>query len=448
MKQHITISVSNAVLPPRPVRSWLSFLGDRSSETDVFHPRIDELLRRYRIPVWVTREYSRASHRDWSPEEIQSGLNSIYRLILRESRRVPSELVNQISMLPFVRYARLGNAVGAALPTMELSVFRQRRSSLGASIGIEDARGYTEGDPSIRIAVLDTGVCLKHPELRGILEPGFDCVDLSKGMDEKALKDFVGDSLEMDPVPEDEVGHGTHVSGIISAQGIAMTRGVAPRCRIVPVRALAAMSKGSQLIGAGLEDNINSAVKWAVDHGRADVINMSLGIKHEGGGLPHKEVVDYARRKGVSIVAASGNDGRRAYYYPGALRHVIATAASDETGQPASFSTYGDQVSIMAPGTNIYSSFLDTKYASASGTSQAAPFVTGAIALMKSFAKQRGRNLKDPQIKQILKNTADKLDRSFKHPKAGFGQLNVADAMRLLEYRLGGRRAAPYRTYA
>jgi thermitase len=433
------MSVSDGVLPPQPVRSWLSFMADRSSATELFHPAVDEILRHYRVPVWVTREYSRANHRNWSPEEIQSGLNNIYRLVLRENLRMPRELIDRINLLPFVRYARLGRVVGSALPAMEFSVFRGGKSwPSAASIGLEDAHGYTQGDQAIRIAVLDTGVCLKHPDLRAVIEPGFDCVDLSKGMDEEALKDFVGDSLDMDPVPEDEVGHGTHVSGIIAGQGKGMPLGVAPRCRIVPVRALAAMRKGKQLMGAGLEDNINSAVKWAVDHGRADVLNMSLGIKHEGGGLPHKEVVDYARRKGVSIVAASGNDGRREYYYPGALRHVIATAAADEVGQPASFSTYGDQVSIMAPGTNIYSSFLDNGYAMASGTSQAAPFVTGAIGLMKSFAKQLGQTLRDSQIKHVLKNTADKVDKSFKHPKAGFGQLNISDAMRLLEYRFSG----------
>lgn len=439
MKQHIIMSVVDGIYPQSEVRSWLSFLADRSSATGVFHPALNSILRRFRMPVWVTREYSRANHRNWSPEEIQSGLNNIYRLILREDMQVPPELVKQINLLPFVRYARLGNTVGAPLPAMDLSAFRGgRRWPEADCIGLDDARGYTEGNPAIRIAVLDTGVCLEHPELRSALEPGFDCVDLSRGMDEEALKEFVGDFLDMDDVPEDEVGHGTHVSGIIGARGINMPTGVAPRCRIVPVRTLAAMRKGNQIFGAGLEDNINSAIKWAVDHGRADVLNMSLGIKHEGGGLPHKEVVDYARRKGVTIIAASGNDGRRAYYYPGALRHVIATAAADENGQPASFSTYGDQVSIMAPGTNIYSSFLDNNYAVASGTSQAAPFVAGAVGLMKSFARELGRSLKDSQIKHVLKNTADKVDKSFKHPKAGFGQLNIADALRLLEHRLSG----------
>jgi subtilisin family serine protease len=71
-------------------------------------------------------------------------------------------------------------------------------------------------------------------------------------------------------------------------------------------------------VGAGLIDNINAGVKWAIDQG-ADVINMSLGVQYTGGGLPHEEVVEYARRKGVTIVAASGNDEQEALYYPGAF---------------------------------------------------------------------------------------------------------------------------------
>ena len=68
------------------------------------------------------------------------------------------------------------------------------------------------------------------------------------------------------------------------------------------------MRRGARKIGAGLVENINVGLKWAIDQG-ADVVNMSLGIRHVGGGLPHQEVIDYAARKGVTVVAASGNDG-------------------------------------------------------------------------------------------------------------------------------------------
>lgn len=99
--------------------------------------------------------------------------------------------------------------------------------------------------------------------------------------------------------------------------------------------------------------------------------------------------MNYAQRKGVTVVAASGNDGRMELYYPGALPSVIAVGAADDRGEVADFSTYGDHVSFIAPGVDVYSSSLGNGYAFSTGTSHAAPFVTGAIALMKSYARAK-----------------------------------------------------------
>jgi subtilisin family serine protease len=151
-------------------------------------------------------------------------------------------------------------------------------------------------------------------------------------------------------------------------------------------------------------------------------------------------VIDYAKRKGVTVIAAAGNDGQEALYYPGALPHVIAVGAVDERDDVAPFSTYGRQVSFVAPGTNIYSTFLGNEYAHSSGTSHATPFVTGGVALLKSFAKTKhGVNLSDSQIKHVLKHSADRVDAAFKHPKAGFGRINLLDAVKLLESKLSSR---------
>ena len=130
---------------------------------------------------------------------------------------------------------------------------------------------------------------------------------------------------------------------------------------------------------------------------------MSLGVKHEGGGLPHREVIDYAHRKGVTIVAASGNDGQQEMYYPGAFKTVIAVGAMAAAGSVADFSTYGDQVSFIAPGVDVYSTSLDDDYAFSTGTSHAAPFVTGAVAMLKSYAREQGRTLTDAQIEAVGK---------------------------------------------
>jgi thermitase len=232
------------------------------------------------------------------------------------------------------------------------------------------------------------------------------------------------------------VGHGTHVAGIIAGKGIKIAKGVAPKCKIIPVRVLGAMKQGDTKVGAGLVDNINTGIKWAVDNG-AHIINMSLGIKHEGGGLPHEEVINYALKKGVTVIAASGNDGTNDKYYPGALPEVIAVGAIDEMGRTATFSTYGWHVSIVAPGTNIMSAYTNNKYAISSGTSQAAPFVAGVVALLKSYALDfAGVLLKDHQIKYLLKRTADKIDKDIKNERQGFGKLNALDAIKLLKYKL------------
>ena len=379
----------------------------------------------------MTREYHPASAQ-WTPDEYAHGLQRVFRLILQQDKRLPDDLADAITLLPEVEYARAGTVAVTQLPTpsaqsMSVSTDHESREA----IFLPEAHRWSQGDERVTIAVLDSGVCLTHPELSGMLLPGYDFVDILNGADE-----FLGDAVEADPDPTDEVGHGTHVAGIVAAKGKNMPEGVAPLCRILPVRVLGALRQGERRVGAGLIDNINIALKWAVDNG-ADIINMSFGIKHEGGGLPHREVVEYALSQGATLVAATGNDGQDALYYPGALPGVIAVGAAESDGEKASFSTYGPQVTLVAPGTEVFSAYREDGYAYASGTSQAAPFVSGAAALLKSYALERGgHRLSDQQIKHLLKHTADRHDSRFRTRQTGYGQINVADALRLLDYRL------------
>jgi subtilisin family serine protease len=409
---------------------WEDVIGDKPAETAILEPRLARVLARHRVPVWLTHGYAPDGDR-WSAAEVASGLDRIYRLVLQENTDIPPALIRDIRLLPYVEYVRPGRIGTADLPEPRPAAMNVRTDQRSRdAIYLEQAHEYTRGDDAITIAVLDTGVWVTHPELAARMQPGRDFVDILDG-----AGTFIGDYLDADDDPTDAVGHGTHVAGIVVARGVGMPDGVAPRCRLLPVRVLGAMRQGERRVGAGLIDNINSAIKWAVDQG-ADVINMSLGIRRSGGGLPHAEVIDYAKRKGVTVVAAAGNDGQEQLYYPGALEHVIAVGAVDESGDVASFSTFGAQVSMVAPGTNIYSSYLDDDYAFSTGTSHATPFVTGAVALLKSYARSRGRSLSDGQVKHVLKHSADRVGTTFKDRKAGFGRLNLLDAMRLLEHKL------------
>ncbi len=432
MKPHIKLKIRRG-FPIAKLPNWQDGLSDlRRAQTHI-HPSIDSLFAAYDLPVWATQEYQPA-HQDWDATEQASGLDRVYRLILQQQRNIPHRLMQDLANLPIVEEVQKGIIAQSDLPKLlpqQMSITTNERSR--RAIYLDEAHRYSLGHPDITVAVLDTGITLSHPELQEVLLPGYDFVDIIDG----AAK-FVGDYLGYDDVPDDEVGHGTHVAGIIAGKGINMPLGVVPKCKILPVRVLGAMKRGSKRVGAGLVDNINTGIKWAIDQG-ADVINMSLGIQHTGGGLPHQDVVKYADRRGVTIVAASGNDGQEQLYYPGALPYVIAVGAVDELGDMAHFSTYGKQVDFVAPGTNIYSTYLNHDYAFSTGTSHASPFVSGAVAMLKSYGLQkRGERLSDSQVKYLLKHTADRIDSRFKHRKAGFGKLNLIDALRLLEYKLLG----------
>ncbi|MEZ0609608.1 S8 family serine peptidase [Fibrella sp. WM1] len=430
MKPHLIVKLHRPVaqrLPPwqDALTTLVGALPDR------LVPGIDELLAAAQLPVIVTSEHRPASGGAWSDEEVASGINRIYRLILKQNQAIPPRLIDQIQLLPDVEYVRLGGIGESPLPDRQVTAQSVRPERKPDPLHIGEAQRYSTGDPTIRIAILDTGIDTEHPEIKHALGPGMDFVNIIDGANE-----FIGDFLDYDEAPGDEVGHGTHVAGIVAGMGRQMPVGVVPNCKLLPVRVLGAMRNGNDVVGAGLIDNINTGIKWAVDQG-VDLINMSLGIRHDGGGLPHAEVIDYALRKGVTVVAASGNDGTKASYYPGALPGVIAVGAIDEHDDMAPFSTYGEQVSFVAPGTNIYSSYREHGYAFASGTSQAAPFVTGSIALLKSFARTRQRTLTDRQVKYLLKRTADRPDQRLRTDRWGYGRINLLDAVRLLDYKLG-----------
>jgi subtilisin family serine protease len=432
MKQHYVVKFHSPLGDSDRIPYWEDFITDKAVVRDRANAQIDRVMDDIAAKFWVTREY-RLAHPQPTAEEINAGLERTYRLILQADYDLPPTLTERIRLLPSVENVRELHVTEAPLPRPELATQATLAIKRAADlIYLRSAQMFTQGNSRVKIAVLDTGVDLDHPELKGRIAQGADFVNL-EGLDTRG---FVGDFTGYDDVPDDEVGHGTHVAGIIAARGLKMEEGVAPRCSLIAVRVLATMKDGDRLVGAGIVDNINTGIKWAVDHG-ADIINMSLGIRHVGGGLPHQDVIHYALAKNVTVVAASGNDGSAEAYYPGALDGVFAIGATDEQGQVAGFTSYGARIMVVAPGSRIYSSFAHHGYAFASGTSQAAPFVTGAIALMKSYAVERGTKLTNKMIRDILKHTSERVDRQPRSIRAGYGLINLADAFRLLQHQLG-----------
>jgi subtilisin family serine protease len=431
MKPHLVVKLYKRLADDDDVPDWLEFIHDKSFVKESLLPEFDRVMRDAGARFWVASEHTATGPGEaWTPDEVKHGLDRSYRVILQDDYDLPPDLIARIQRVPGVEASHDVGIGEAEIPRNLATQSSVAPSRAGELIGLDVARALTRGDPDVHVAVLDTGVNLDHHELEGKLLPGEDFVNLA-GLDTTG---FIGDFMGYDDVPEDEVGHGTHVSGIIAARGIQMDEGVAPNVRIIPVRVLATMKSGDRLVGAGIIDNINTGIKWAVDNG-AHVINMSLGIRHAGGGLPHEDVIRYALSKNVTVVAASGNDGTAERYYPGALPGVIAVGAVDQTGAVTPFTSYGASITVVAPGTNIYSSFAHNTYAFASGTSQAAPFVTGAAALLHSFARTAGRRIGFREVTKILRDTADRADAQVRTERAGYGLINLADALKLLAHQ-------------
>ena len=212
------------------------------------------------------------------------------------------------------------------------------------------------GERTTIVAVVDTGVQLKHPDLAVRLVPG---------------RDFVNN----DATPADDNGHGTSVAGVIAAtaNSIGVT-GMCNRCRIMPVKALAANGTGLWTVAA-------KGIIWAADHG-ADVINLSFG--GPTGGAVLQNAIRYARSKGAVVVGAAGNYGTTAAFYPGAFPEVISVAASTPDDLRYDWSNSSTSwVEVSAPGCT-WTSKWHSQFGGFCGTSAATPMVSGIAALVRS----------------------------------------------------------------
>lgn len=258
----------------------------------------------------------------------------------------------------------------------------------------------------VRIAVLDTGVDLDHPDLAGKLEPGATFVDGTSSAD-------------------DDQGHGTEIAGVMAAAtdnhtGIA---GICPAGRLIPVKVADAGGhtdddQGDVKVAAGL--------RWAVDHG-ADVINMSLGV------LPTpamRDAVDYAHAHDVLVVAAVGNSGDAPNPWPAPanLPHVLAVGATDRDGNRAAYSSTGPHDLVMAPGDGVPTTARGGGYGQGGYTSIASPQVAGVAALVRALRP----DLTADEVRAVLERSATPLPGQPRwSPTSGYGLVDATAAVAL-----------------
>lgn len=286
---------------------------------------------------------------------------------------------------------------------------------IGAPAAWDHARGK-----GVIVAVIDTGVAYQDG-------PRFKAVEDLAGAEFVEGYDFVNDRVEA----LDDHGHGTHVAGTIAqrtgnGRGVA---GVAFEATIMPLKVLSAQ-------GSGTAADIADAIYFAADEG-ARVINMSLG----GGSASAvmADAVAYARKKGVVVVCAAGNNGRRVVEYPAAYPGAFAVSAVGPSGELASYSSWGKELAIAAPGgdtrrggdkAGVLQNTIDPSrpgatdvYLAFNGTSMATPHVAGAAALVISAGVTDADD-----VERILRASAKDVGGQAWSERYGDGLLDVGAA--------------------
>jgi thermitase len=288
--------------------------------------------------------------------------------------------------------------------------------------GIKSAWTYSQGSKNVVVAVIDTGIDAKHPDLKSNLWKS-----PVRGGSLVSGQTYGWDFVTRSSNPSDTHGHGTHIAGIIVS--------AAPQTQIMPIRYYSETASGDVNLA-----NTIKALHYAIDNG-AKIINYS------GGGPEYSEeefqAMKKAERKGVLIVAAAGNDRHDTdlpenRYYPAAyklkgLTNIISVASMNSEGKILSSSNFGSKsVDIAAPGEGIQSALPGqmagrSRYGKMTGTSQATAFVSGVAALI--LAKQP--SLTPVQVKDLIIRTAEPMKHLFGKVATG-GRINALAAMKAL----------------
>ncbi|WP_058300966.1 S8 family peptidase [Gorillibacterium timonense] len=272
-----------------------------------------------------------------------------------------------------------------------------RTGSLTVPWGVREIKAPAVWERStgnaIRIAVIDTGIDYRHPDLRGAAAGGVNLVSPGRP-------------------PWDDNGHGTHIAGTIAASSkIGGINGVAPEAHIYAVKAF-------DRNGTAYVSDIVAGIEWCIRN-KMDIINMSFGMKTSHRGL--QDAVKAAYHSGIVVVASSGNEGQLGDIdYPARYRQAIAVGATTRGGRLASFSNRGRRIDLYAPGDKIVSTWLNGGYRELSGTSMATSHVSGVIALLLSVRP----GLSPAAIKRALTRGTTAVTRGTVRLRAG--QTNAA----------------------
>jgi serine protease len=375
----------------------------RQTTGGIFSPAQDDQMQRLSQHAGTTLSYLREMSGDAH--------------VLRLPQKLPVEQVEQIAKrltnLPEVEYAEPDRIVRHTLtPNDPLYAQQWHYYESAGGINAPAAWDITTGSNTIVVAIIDTGIT-DHPDLIGRSVPGlgydFVAADLSNDGDGR-------DNNPRDPGDwcgsENSSWHGTHVAGTIGAisnNGIGVA-GINWNSPLLHVRVLGTCS--------GYESDVIDGMRWAAGLAApgvpanaypARVLNLSLGGRGQCPSYWQEAINDVTTQGAVVVVAAGNSNEDAAYYTPAGCNGVITVAATDRNGSRAWFSNFGAAVEISAPGVEVLSTWNDgtttpgaAAYAWMSGTSMAAPHVSGVVSLMLS----RNPSLTPARVLAILQQTA------------------------------------------
>lgn len=348
-------------------------------------------------------------------EEVSKAVSSGCKVV-REAKTLkalscPRGVAESLSLAEDVRVFALDDERVSVLRGPQPSA---KSTSANKQIGADIVHTSGNTGSGRKVVILDTGYNYNHPELSSSYLGG---------------RDFVNDDND----PMDDQGHGSHVAGIITADGIdSKAKGVAPDAGIIAGKVLDAS-------GSGYFSDVVAAIYWAVngqdgiygtsDDFGSDAISLSLGTAvpyiYKGfcdGVLPDlTNAIKYATQKNVTVVVAAGNSGNSGVSIPGCISYSTTVGAVDGMDKVASFSARGNALDITAPGVNIYSSILGSAYATWSGTSMATPMISGVIALMKYAHPTYSQSI----VESKLFTTAKDLGNRGKDKDYGWGRVRA-----------------------
>lgn len=253
----------------------------------------------------------------------------------------------------------------------------------------------------IKVGIIDTGIDVNHEDL-----------------EYKNCINFTNDDRED---INDTAGHGTHVAGIVGARmngkGVV---GVAPECDLYIAKAFDGQGRGDK-------KGVIKSLEWMLAN-EVDIINMSFSSSERSD--EEEAIVKKCLENNIFMVAAAGNRGERKVTYPGRYKGVVAVSSVDINKIKSDFSSYGNEIDLAAAGVDILSTYKNNSYAVLSGTSMAAPLISGAAALIQAKAVKRfKRKLTPGELEVVMGIYADNTDAGRKSKCCGcgifsFGRIN------------------------